>query len=215
VTITLTWDATGSLTPIKPGVCPEPLENMKHISAFVLVFLIASSARAQHLPVPASPAGGRPAGFENARPAGKEHGGLFAIPRGVAGEVAATAKDFARFRDKQWEILTFAQIGAASADAGTTLYNLRHCATCQEIGVSRLVIGSRPDAHKYIIAGMIEITLEAVAGHYLRNHGPVRKWYWRYIWTLPQTFSLYEHAQGSMHNIGVNLGCGPLGQPCY
>jgi hypothetical protein len=200
VTITLTWDATGSLTPIKPGVCPEHLENMKHISALALVLLIASSARAQH--------------FENARPAGKEHGALLAIPRGVAGEVAATAKDFATFRDKQWEILTFVQIGAASADAETTLYNLHHCATCQEAGVSRYIVGSRPDAHKYIIAGMIEITVEAVAGHYLRNHGPVRKWYWRYIWTLPQTFSLYEHAQGSMHNIGVNLGCGPLGQPC-
>lgn len=166
----------------------------------MLVFLIAWSARAQS--------------FEPAQPSGKEHSGLFAIPRGVSGEVAATARDFVTFRDKQWEVLTIAQIGAASADAETTLYNFRYCATCQEVGVSRLILGSRPDAHKYIVAGLVEITTEAVVGHYLRNHGPIKKWYWRFVWTLPQSFSLYEHAHASIHNAQVNLGCGMVGRPC-
>jgi hypothetical protein len=85
---------------------------MKHLFAFALVFLFASSATAQH--------------FEAAQPSGREHGGFFAVPRGVAGEVAATVRDFATFRDKQWEILTLAQIGAASADAETSLYNMRN-----------------------------------------------------------------------------------------
>jgi hypothetical protein len=187
---------------------------MKHISAFVLAFLIASTVRGQHLPVPASPASWRQAGFEAAHPTGKEHDALLAIPRGVAGEVAATARDFATFHDPQWEILTFAQIGAASADAETTLYNFRHSPTLREVGVSRFVVGSRPDVHKYIIAGVIEITVESVVGHYLRNHGPARKWYWRYIWTLPQTFSLCEHTHSSLHNAGLNLGCGPTDPRC-
>jgi hypothetical protein len=176
-------------------------KSMKDISAFVLVFLIASSVSAQH--------------FEAAQAAGKEHGAILAIPRGVAGEIGASARDFATFRDKQWKILTLAQIGAASFDTETSLYNFRRSPTIREIGVSRFVIGARPDAHKYIIAGMIEITVEAVAGHFLRNHGPTRKWYWRYIWTLPQSFSLCEHMQSGMHNTGVNLGCDPLGQHCY
>jgi hypothetical protein len=171
------------------------LEIMKHISVIVLAFLITASARAQQ--------------FEPAHPAGKEHDALLAIPRGVAGEIAATARDFATFHDKQWQVLTFAQIAAGSADAETTHYNFRHSPTLREIGVSRFVVGSRPDAHKYIVAGLIEITVESLAGHYLRNHGPARKWYWRYIWTLPQTFSLCEHTRSSIHNAGVNLGCGP------
>src|SRR5580692_2999183 len=110
--------------------------------------LIASSARGQS--------------FEAAQPAGKEHNALLEVPYGVAGEVAATARDFATFRDKQWEILTFAQIGAGAADTETSLYNFRHCPTCQEIGDSRFIIGVHPDAHKYIIAGLVEIAAEAV-----------------------------------------------------
>jgi len=174
---------------------------MKQFFVFALVLLFASSAAAQR--------------FEAPRASGREHGGLFAVPRGVAGEVAKTARDFATFRDKQWEILTFAQIGAASADAETSLYNLRNDPSIREIGVSRFLIGSRPDAHKYIAAGLVEIMVEATAGHYLRNHGPVQKWYWRAIWTLPQSFSLYEHTQASIHNSQVTLSCDAAGQQCH
>ncbi len=169
------------------------METIGKISFLVLVLLIATNAGAQQ--------------FVPAQPSGKEHSGLFAIPHGVAGEIAATAHDFATFRDKQWEILTIAQIGAASADAETSLYNFSRCADCREVGFSRYFLGSRPDAHKYIVAGLVEITAEAVAGHYLRNHGPTQKWYWRIVWSLPQSLSLYGHAQASIHNARVNLGC--------
>jgi hypothetical protein len=184
---------------------------MNCVSVLVLMFLAVSSAKAQH--------------FEAARWAGKKHGAILAIPRGVGGELGATARDFATFHDPQWEILTIAQIGAATADAETSLYNLRHAPSMREIGISRYVIGTRPDAHKYIIAGIIEITVEALAGHYLRNHysrdnglrnyGPKQKWYWRAVWTLPQSLSIYEHAQATMHNTRVNLGCDPAGLHCY
>lgn len=176
---------------------------MKRVSVFVLMFLITSTAKAQR--------------FETARPAGKEHG---SIPRGVVTEIAASARDFATFRDPQWEILTIAQIGAASADAETSLYNLRHSPSIREVGPSRFVIGAHPDAHKYIIAGIIEITVAAVAGHYLRNrnlhnYGGTQKWYWRSLWSLPQSLSIYEHVQGTVYNTRLNLGCDAAGLHCY
>jgi hypothetical protein len=172
------------------GACLGSLELTRNISLIVLVILIAGPASAQD--------------FAITQPAGKTDASILAIPRGLASEIAATARDFATFRDRNWQILTLAQIAAASADAETSLKNLRECAAWQETGVSRWVVGSRPDAHKYIVAGLIEITVDAVAGHYLRNHGPIRKWYWRYVWTLPQSLSLYEHAHASNHNAGVN-----------
>jgi hypothetical protein len=135
-------------------------------------------------------------------------------PEGGRYTIQNRARDFATFRDKQWEILTFAQIGAATADAETSLYNIRHDPTIREIGISRFIIGSRPDAHKYIVAGLVEITSEAVAGHYLRNHGPVRKWYGRAVWMLPQSFSLYEHTRASIHNARETLDCDVAGQQC-
>jgi hypothetical protein len=183
--------------------------NVKRACVLVLMFLVVSSAKAQH--------------FEATHWAGKKHGAILAIPRGVAEELAASARDFATFRDPQWEILTIVQIGAATADAETSLYNLRRSPSIREIGISRYVIGTRPDAHKYVIAGIIEITVEAVAGHYLRNHRlrnygpeePRQKWYWRAVWTLPQSLSIYEHAQATVHNTRVNLGCDPASLHCY
>lgn len=173
---------------------------MKWISAFALAFLVVPGAGGQN--------------FSAVQPSGKESGGLLAVPRGIAGEVGASARDFATFRDKQWEILTLAQIAAASADAETSLHNFRQDPTMREVGISRFIIGSRPDAHKYLVAGLVEITVESVAGHYLRNHGPSEKWYWRFVWTLPQTLSLYGHAQASVHNARVNLGCNAAGPEC-
>jgi len=112
-------------------------------------------------------------------------------------------------------LLTLAQIAASTADAQTSLANLRRCPNCLETGSSRLVVGAHPDAHKYIIAGIVEIGIEAVAAHYLRNHGPVKKWYWRYVWTLPQSISLYEHTRADFHNAGLQLKCDNTGMNCF
>ncbi|HEV2520914.1 MAG TPA: hypothetical protein VGT24_00920 [Candidatus Acidoferrales bacterium] len=143
--------------------------------------------------------------IEKVQPTGTVHKALFFKPAGIAGEVASAARDFATFRDPQWSVLTLAQIGAGSADAVTSLNNLRVCARCTENGVPRFFIGSRPDAHKYITAGIFEIGIEAVTAHYLRNHGPNRKWYWRSLWLLPQSFSLFEHTRAAQYNMSLNL----------
>jgi hypothetical protein len=132
---------------------------------------------------------------------------ILSKPLGIAREVAATSRDFVMFRDPQWSVLTIAQIGAASADAVTSLNNLHSCPSCWENGVSRFFVGQHPDAHKYIIGGVIEIAVEAVTAHYFRNHGTVRKWYWRTLWTLPQSLSLYEHARAAHHNAALGTGC--------
>jgi len=124
---------------------------------------------------------------------------------GVAGQVAATARDLATFRDPQWSILTLGQIGAASADAYTSMSNLHHCSYCSETGVSRMLVGSRPDAHKYVTAGIFEIGIEAVTAHYFRNRRPAQKWYWRVLWNVPQSLSLYEHVQATRHNAALGL----------
>jgi hypothetical protein len=141
--------------------------------------------------------------IEKVEPAGKFHTALISKPMGFVREIAATGHDFATFRNPQWSVLTIAQIGASTADAVTTLNNLRNCPSYAELGVSRFFVGAHPDAHKYIIAGVVEIGVEAVAAHYFQNHGPVRKWYWRALWTLPQSFSLYEHAQAARHNAEI------------
>jgi hypothetical protein len=145
--------------------------------------------------------------IEKVQPAGTVRNELLSKPIGVAREVAATARDFVTFRDPQWSVLTLGQIGAASADAITSLNNLHSCPSCSETGVSRLFVGQHPDAHKYIIGGAIEIGIEAVTAHYFRNHGPIRKWYWRTLWTLPQSFSLYEHARAAHNNAALDLKC--------
>jgi hypothetical protein len=138
----------------------------------------------------------------------------FSKPMRVAQEVASTARDFASFRDPAWSALTLAQIGAASADAVTSLNNLRSCPTCTENGFSRFFVGRRPDTHKYLIGGTVEIGVEAFAAHYFRTHGPTRKWYWKILWTLPQSFSLYEHVRAAHHNARLDLGCAPPAPTC-
>lgn len=131
-----------------------------------------------------------------------------------ARETAAAARDFTTFRDPVWSALTLAQIGAASADAATSLNNLRMCPSCAETGPSRFFVGRRPDVHKYVVGGAIEIGAEAVAAHYFRARSPVRKWYWKTLWTLPQSFSLYEHARAAHHNARLDLGCVPAAHLC-
>jgi hypothetical protein len=136
-------------------------------------------------------------------PAVKQSNVLISKARGLALEIRASARDLATFRDPQWEALTALQIAAAATDAKTSLDNLHRCAACSETGIARLVVGDHPDAHKYLIAGLVEIGIEAVAGHYLRNHIPKNKWYWRCVWTLPQGLSLYAHAHAGIHNVSV------------
>jgi hypothetical protein len=140
---------------------------------------------------------------EGVQPAGFVRDATRVIPLGVAREYRRSIRDFATFRDPQWSILTIAQIGAASADAATSLNNLRNCPDCEEIGLSRIFVGRHPDAHKYIIAGIVEISIEAVAAHYFRSRESAQKWYWRILWTLPQSLSLFGHAQASYRNAAV------------
>jgi hypothetical protein len=124
--------------------------------------------------------------IEKVQPAATVRNDLFSGPMGVAREVGATARDFVTFRDPAWSVLTIGQIGAASVDA-----------------------------HKYIIGGAIEIGVGAVTAHYFRNHGPIRKWYWKALWTVPQSFSLYEHARAAQHNAALNLGCFSSSPTCH
>lgn len=124
---------------------------------------------------------------------------------GATREVAAASRDFALFRDPQWSALTIAQIGASSADAATSLANFRRCPTCLETGVSKYFVGEHPDAHKYILGGAIEIGAEAALAHHFRSRGPKEKWYWKILWSLPQSLSLYEHAQAANHNAALFL----------
>jgi hypothetical protein len=174
---------------------------MKTISLLVLVLLIAANAGAQQ--------------FEPARLAGKGNGVFFGVPFGVAREVAGTTQDLATSRDRQWQFLTIAQIGAATADVQTTMYNFHRCPSCEEIGDSRFIVGRRPDLHKYVVFGVIEIAIEVVAAHYLRRHGPTEKWYWRPVWMLPQTISLYGHLQSTFRNISPIARCDQYGQNCF
>ena len=151
---------------------------------------------------------------EKVQPAVTVRNAILSKPLSVTREVAAASSDFVKFRDPQWSFLTIAQIGAASADAVTSLNNLHTCPSCSETGPSRFFVGQHPDAHKYIIGGAIEIGVEAVTAHYFRNHGPTRKWYWKALWALPQSFSLYEHARAAQRNAALDLGCLSSGTFC-
>jgi len=174
---------------------------MKHGCWLAVAVLISPIASAQQI--------------EKVQPVAAVHGTIFYKPLGVVREVAATSRDFAKFRDPQWSVLTIAQIGAATADAVTSLNNLHSCRSCLETGVSRFVVGQHPDAHKYIIAGAIEIGVEAVTAHYFRSRGAARKWYWKALWTLPQSFSLYEHLQAAHHNTALDLNCFSTAPGCH
>lgn len=166
---------------------------MKHGCWLVMALFVSPIAHAQQI--------------EKVQPVAEVPHAILSSQLGVAREVIETSRDFVMFRDPQWSVLTIAQIGAASADAVTSLNNLHSCASCFENGVSRFVVGRHPDAHKYIIAGAIEIGVEAVTAHYFRSRGPARKWYWKALWTLPQSFSLYEHIQAAHHNTALDLNC--------
>jgi hypothetical protein len=142
--------------------------------------------------------------IRRAQPAGTAQRSLIRLPRAVAREFTLSARDFATFRDPQWSALTLAQIGAATADSVTTMNSLNHCPECRETGPSRIFVGSHPDLHKYVIAGIVEISTEAVAAHYLRRREASRHWYWRMLWNMPQSLSTFEHARAAEHNAALN-----------
>jgi hypothetical protein len=173
---------------------------MKKILLLAATLLITASVGAQE--------------FVRTRPAGIDRNVFTTASTGLARETRAAARDLVTFRDSKWTLLTIAQIAAASADAETSLNVFHRCRTCVEAGISRLVVGIHPDLHKYAITGLVEIGVEAVAAHYLRSHGP-RKWYWRCVSMLPQTFSLYGHARASFHNASLKLRCENSGLNCY
>jgi hypothetical protein len=173
---------------------------MKKILLLAATLLITVSVSAQE--------------FVRTQPAGIDRNVFAAASKGLASETRAAARDLAAFRDPKWTLLTIAQIAAASADVKTSLNVFQRCPTCVEVGISRLVVGIHPEMHKYAVAGLVEIGIEAVAAHYLRSHGP-RKWYWRCVSMLPQTFSLYGHTRGSFHNAGLKLRCDHTGLICF
>jgi hypothetical protein len=173
---------------------------MKHGCWLVMALLVSPIAYAQQI--------------DKVQPVAAVRDTILSKPLGIAREVAATSRDFVMFRDPQWSVLTIAQIGAASADAVTSLNNLHSCPSCWENGVSRFFVGQHPGAHKYIIGGAIEIGVEAVTVHYFRSRGPARKWYWKALWTLPQSFSLYEHIQATRHNTALDLNCFSAAPTC-
>lgn len=164
---------------------------MKSSIYATLVLSAAVAARAQEI--------------EKVQPAVAVRSAVVAVPRAIAREYKFSAKDFVTFRDPQWSVLTLAQIGAATADAVTSVNNLNHC-NCVETGPSRIFIGEHPDLHKYLIAGIVEVSTEAVLAHYFRNHVPSwnRRWYSRMLWTAPQSLSLFEHARASEHNAALH-----------
>ena len=141
---------------------------------------------------------------ERPQPSGAVRSAIITIPRGVAREFKLSARDLVTFRDPPWSALTLTQIGAATADAVSSVNNLDHCPTCFESGPSRIVVGERPDLHKYIIAGIVEVGAEAVTAHYFRRREPPQRWYWRTLWSLPQSLSLFEHARAAKHNMNAN-----------
>jgi len=166
---------------------------LKHGCWLLLVLFLSPIAQSQQI--------------EKVQPAAAVRDAIVSKPLGLAREVAAASRDLVMFRDPQWSVLTIGQIGAASADAVTSLNNLHTCPSCSESGVSRFFVCQPPDAHKYVIGGAIEIGIEAVTAHYFRNHGPTRKWYWKALWALPQSFSLYEHARAAQRNAALDPGC--------
>jgi hypothetical protein len=139
--------------------------------------------------------------YERVLPAGSTQTKALRIPLRLAEESRDTVRELISFRDPGWDALTAAQVAASLADARTSLTVFERKPNFGEVGVSRYVVGVHPDAHKYILAGAIEIGVEAIAAHYLRNHGPVRKWYWRSLWMLPQSLSLYGHAEAAIANL--------------
>ena len=177
--------------PLRSSAIPVQTlkESFKRIYWLALVLLTASIAHAQDI--------------EKPKPAGTAHHGALEMPLAVADQVAIAGRDFVTFRDPQWSVLTLAQIGAGTADAVTSLNYMRTCHRCVEIGPSRFLVGQHPDAHKFYIAGAIEITVQAVTAHYFRTHGPIRKWYWRALWSVPQSLSLYEHARAAQKNAAL------------
>jgi hypothetical protein len=162
---------------------------MRRLCLLLVTFLLPSIVHAQNI--------------EKPKPAGAVHNRAFRVPLAIADQVAITGRDFATFRDPQWSVLTLAQIGAGTADTETSLNYMRTCLHCFEIGPSRIFVGQHPDAHKYFTAGAVEITVEAVAAHYFRTHRLIRKWYWRALWAVPQSLSLYEHARAAQKNAGL------------
>jgi hypothetical protein len=138
-----------------------------------------------------------------------------AAANSLAAETRAAARDLVTLHDRDWSLLTLAQIGAATADAQTSLHNLHICPNCEETGISRWVVGSHPDFHKYVVAGLVEISVESVLSHYLRRHAMTHKWYWRFAWALPQSISLYEHTHSSLHNASLPFTCDSAGLNCY
>lgn len=107
-----------------------------------------------------------------------------------------------------------AQIGASIADEKTSLDNSRICPACQESGPAAWLVGHHPDAHKYLLAGTLEITAVAVTSHFARKRSPRAAWWTRDVWLALPAASLYVHSQAAWHNSHLKVVCWQSGLGC-
>jgi hypothetical protein len=134
-------------------------------------------------------------------PTGRYGNPLISVVDGVLVETGSTAKDLITFKRPAMTWLTIAQMAAAAGDGQVSLNNLHRNPHMEDTGIVRLLVGRRPDLHKYFLAGILEVGVTAVTAHYLRTHGPVDKWYWKYVWIVPQTVSISFH----VHSMAVGI----------
>jgi hypothetical protein len=132
--------------------------KMKKYLLFIMTALVTMNVSAQE--------------FVRSRPAGRNPNAIGALAGGLAAEGRATVHDLVTFRDPRWTVLTIAQIAASTADAETSLQTFHRCPTCVETGISRFVVGRRPDTHKYIIAGIVEMELKRLPRTTFEIAGP-------------------------------------------
>ena len=150
---------------------------MRNISLlFIVLFAFVGVAKAQE-----------PA------PTGKYGNVFVSVVDGVLVETGSTAKDLITFKRPEMDLLTGIHIAAAIGDEITSLRNLHNDPYEQQTGLPRYLVGRRPDAHKYILAGIIEVGVTAILAHYLKTHGPIEKWYWKGVWIIPQSVAIGLH----------------------
>jgi len=178
-----------------------PKDIVRTILSIVLALAIAPCAHAQRR-------GAARAGFAARR------GWIVTRARGLATEIKETAHDLVLGNDWKWRALMLAQIGASIADAKTSLDNSCICPACQESGPAALLVGRHPDAHNYLLAGILEVTAIAVTSHFAREHSPHAARWTRDVWLALPAASLYVHSHSALQNSHLKVACWQSGLGC-